>query len=126
LSIGFSVLSLKTKNNLQKHLPFLNGKYSTAPGLISMTKTADQSNLVFQIDEHYSDYLKNKESCRKENIHKYFLEHELPTEAVVAVNRYLLWQICVEYPEVFIYDEKKRLLKNQLTKKGFIINERYA
>lgn len=123
MSIGFSVLSLKTKNNLQKYLPFLNGKYSTAPGLISITKTANESSLVFQIDENYRTYLKNKEICRKENIHKYLLEHELPVETAIAVNRYLLWQICVEYPEVFIYDEKKWLLKNQLTKKEFIINE---
>jgi hypothetical protein len=123
LPIGFSVLSLKTKNNLQKYLPFLNGKYSTTPGLISMTKIAGESSVVFHIDEHYSTYLKNKENCRKENIHKYYLEHELPVETIVAVNRYILWQMSIEYPETFIYDEQTRSLKNQLTKKEFVINE---
>jgi hypothetical protein len=105
LSIGFSVLSLNTKNNLQKYLPFLNGKYSTAPGLIAMTKTSGESSLVFQIDEHYRAYLKNKENLRKENSHKYFLEHELSAETIVAVNPYMLWQMSIEYPEVFNYDE---------------------
>jgi hypothetical protein len=123
LSIGFSVLSLKTKNNLQKYLPFLNGKYSTTPGLIAMSKTANVNSLVFQIDEHYSVYSKNKEECRKENIHKYHLEHELPAETIVAINRYMLWQMSVEYPEIFSYDERNCSLKNKLAKKEFIINE---
>jgi heme-dependent oxidative N-demethylase alpha subunit-like protein len=123
LSIRFSVLSLKTKINLQRYLPFLNGKYSTAPGLISKKKTANENSLVFQIDENYFAYLKNKEDCRRENIHKYFIEHELPGETIAAINRYMLWQMSVEYPGNFTYDEQTRLLKNKLTKKEFVINE---
>lgn len=88
-----------------------------------MTKTANENSFVFQIDEYYSEYLKNKEECRKENIHKYFLEHELPDETIASVNRYILWQMSIEHPETLIYDEQNRSLKNKLTKKEFAINE---
>src|SRR5271154_3090596 len=88
-----------------------------------MPNTVGENSFVFQIDEHYPAYLKNKKDCRKENIHKYYLEHELPIETIASVNRYMLWEMLVEYPEVFIYDEQTHLLENKLTGKEFIINE---
>ena len=44
-----------------KYLPFLNGIYSTAPGLIPVAKQeVEEDKLIFQIDDLYNDYLKNK------------------------------------------------------------------
>jgi len=88
-----------------------------------MTKTDRENSFVFQIDEHYPAYLKNKKDCRRENIHKYYLEHELPDKTISVVNDYILRQMLAEYPEIFIYDEQSRLLQNTLTKKEFIINK---
>ena len=79
--------------------------------------------LFFRLMNIMPAYLKNKEDCRKENIHKYYLEHELKDETIAAVNRYMLSQMLIEYPDVFIYNEQTHSLKNAFTKKEFIINE---
>jgi hypothetical protein len=108
---------------LLKYLPFLHGKYSTSPGLIPMPKQlGDQNRAVFQIDESYFNYLGNKERCRKENIHKYYLEHALPDKVIAVVNRYMLQQMLNEHPKIFAFDDTMHLLKNSLTGKECKIN----
>lgn len=100
-----------------KYLPFLNGKYTTAPGLTPLLKGASESDkLVFQIDEHYAAYLDNKRACRHENINKYYIENRLKSETIKLVNLYLVRQFCKEYPSVFQLDEEKKKLFNTTTK----------
>jgi len=100
------------KNNF-KYLPFLTGNYSTAPGLKALS-FADHSfdQKVFQIDDQYEVYLKNKTACRNENLKKYYLESHLKGQTVETVSRFIIDQLCHDYPENFSQDEQS--LKNRL------------
>lgn len=84
-----------------KYLPFLTGTYTTAPGLNLLAKAEGKERLVFHIDETYEYYIDNKRNCRKENIHKYFIEERLNTDTITTVNRYLVQQLLQEYPDQF-------------------------
>lgn len=87
-----------------KYLPFLNGVYSTAPGLSPLAKhTSDAGKLIFQIDDFYNHYLNNKTVCRRENIRKYYSQHNALPETVRAVNYYLVHQLQNEHPAIFDY-----------------------
>jgi len=86
-----------------KYLPFLDGKYSTAPGLTAMAKAEHAADrLVFQLDEQYETYISNKSECRKEDIHKYYVEADLYGETAATVNRHIVRQLVAEYPAVFV------------------------
>jgi dimethylamine monooxygenase subunit A len=101
-----------------KYLPFINGMYSTAPGLIPVARQdTGADKFIFQIDEQYKNYLENKEQCRKENIHKYYLEKDSNTAAITEVNQYMLQQLQKEHPENFDYTESgdECILINLLT-----------
>lgn len=85
-----------------KYLPFIEGGYSVAPGLIPMQKALHaRDKLVFQIDHLYKDYINNKLACRKENISKYFCAHDLKNETASIVNRYIVTQLFGEHPSFF-------------------------
>jgi hypothetical protein len=84
-----------------KYLPFLDGTYSTAPGLIAMAKAGKMDQTIFQLDDQYDLYLSNKSDCRKEDIHKYYLEKDLYPETLIHVNQLLVAQLTKEYPEIF-------------------------
>lgn len=102
-----------------KYLPFISGIYTTAPGLVPIAKGAPgRDQLVFQIDETYDAYLRNKLSCREENIRKYYREHDLHPETAVAVNRYMVDQLTKEYPRQFTVAENKGgiVLTNHMNK----------
>jgi hypothetical protein len=116
MTIRFSGLSLNEKEHLQKYLPFLNGKYSTAPGLQAMARSSgDMDSKIFQIDGRYGQYIRNKVDCRKEDIHKYYVEHDLSGDTVRMVNEYMLRQMQKEYPEIFTYDDQRYILRNEQT-----------
>jgi hypothetical protein len=87
---------------MPKYLPFLDGKYSVAPGLSAMAKADARDQLVFQLDEDYGAYLDNKNSCRREDIRKYYLEDALPTGTITAVNQFLVSRLVEEYPAEFV------------------------
>jgi hypothetical protein len=107
---------------VMKYLPFLNGKYSTAPGLISMEKATNAfDKLTFQFDKHYKDYISNKKNCRQENIHKYYCEKDPLSETLVNVNHYIVTQLLKEYPGYFSLDEKNQnyIFTNHKSKEQF-------
>jgi len=90
-----------------KYLPFLDGKYSTAPGLTAMAKAEHAADrLVFQLDEQYETYISNKSECRKEDIHKYYVEADLYGETAATVNRHIVRQLVAEYPAVFACESR--------------------
>lgn len=100
-----------------KYLAFLNGKYSTAPGLVPNHKAEGADRLVFQIDDTYRDYLQNKNACRQENIHKYYLKHEYLPETAAAVNRYIATNLLDEQTDLFEGHVGKSVsLYNRITK----------
>ncbi len=84
-----------------KYLPFLDGKYSTAPGLNLMSKAGPQDQLVFQLDEQYAGFIGNKLDCRKEDIHKYYVENNLYRNTAIAVNKLIVNQLTKEHPSDF-------------------------
>jgi hypothetical protein len=88
-----------------KYLPFLDGTYSTAPGLIAMAKAGKMDQTVFQLDDQYDLYLSNKSGCRKEDIHKYYLEKNLYPKTVARLNKFIATQLAKEYPGNFILTE---------------------
>lgn len=84
-----------------KYLPFLNGKYSVAPALLSVNKmdsAADKN--IFNIDESYLEYFANKEACR-DDIYKYYVEKNLYPETVIRANQLIVQQLTKEYPAYF-------------------------
>jgi hypothetical protein len=91
-----------------KYLPFLTGKYSTAPGLIAIEKNAVLSEkFIFQIDDEYNHYIENKTACRKENIYKYYCTAQLQPDTICAANKYIAHQITKEYPSIFTIKQSK-------------------
>lgn len=89
-----------------KYLPFLTGKYSTAPGLAAIEKNPVLSEkFIFQVDDQYMDYITSKEACRKENIYKYYCTSRLAAKTISKINQYIATQLCKEYPDNFAYTE---------------------
>jgi hypothetical protein len=91
-----------------KYLPFLDGKYSTAPGLITMAKADKIDQVIFQPDDQYDIYLSNKFDCRKEDIHKYYLEKDLHPDTLTNVNKLLAGQLVKEHPADFVLTGQQR------------------
>ncbi|MDW7690855.1 DUF3445 domain-containing protein [Flammeovirgaceae bacterium SG7u.111] len=87
------------------YLPFLKGKYTVAPGLKPIEKAEELDKLVFQLDNEFEYFRKNKEACRAENIHKYYQKARYNPELEKAVNFYLIKQLSKEHPELFINTE---------------------
>jgi len=92
--------------NVMKYLPFLNGKYSTSPGLTLMEKAVSTADtLVFQIDDEYENYLTNKQACREEDLHKYYCEKILWEKTAAAVNWYIIQRLLKEHPNYFVLEK---------------------
>lgn len=89
-----------------RYLPFLNGKYSTGPGLILMEKAVHpEDEKIFQIDDCYDETLLNKQICRDEDIHKYYCEKILWDKTSTAVNWFIIQRLLKEYPAYFILEK---------------------
>jgi len=104
-----------------KYLPFLDGKYTTAPALAARTKAVtDMDKVVFQFDEQYPHYLANTDACRKENIHKYYVEDKLHPATAVSINKQIVEQLATECPSGFIltYSNSQYVLQNNKTGKS--------
>lgn len=84
------------------YLPFLAGKYSTAPGLTPISKVKDHlDSLIFQIDDTYPAYIQNKMECRKENMGKYYCEKRFWNTTLTRINQYLVDTLLREHPDKF-------------------------
>jgi hypothetical protein len=91
-----------------RYLPFLDGKYSVAPGLFPLNKAGlPADGLVFQLDENYEDNINNKLACRKENIHKYYCEKNPLASTTIRINEYIVTQMIKEYPQFFVLQNKE-------------------
>ncbi len=102
-----------------RYLPFLDGKYSTAPALSAMAKAEDiRDQLVFQLDEQYEEYIGNKLNCRAEDIHKYYVEADLYNDTLVNINKQIVKQLTEEYAADFILADEKDQYKLHNKKTG--------
>src|SRR5690349_12774627 len=89
-----------------RYLPFITGNYTTAPGLTPLIRGPRQEDRqIFQVDSQYEHYITNKIECRREDIKKYYLEHEMNPETAVAVNRTIVRLLVAEHPEQFSYNK---------------------
>ncbi len=86
-----------------RYLPFMDGKYSVTPGLVSLTKVTGADRFYFQMDHHYHAYLKNKSAARRENIHKYYVRAGMDPATEKQANRFLVKILVEEYPALFEY-----------------------
>jgi hypothetical protein len=84
------------------YLPFLDGNYSTAPGLNAMAKASPADQFVFQLDDQYAMFIDNIRRCRAEDIHKYYWQKDLSPETAVGVNRLMVDRLVAEYPADFV------------------------
>jgi len=85
-----------------KYLPFINGAYSVAPGLIPFSRTDFAPyNLCLHIDEDYLRYIANKEECRKENLEKYHPGFQVADEMMKPLLDFLLEKMIAENPDSF-------------------------
>ncbi len=83
-----------------------------------MAKAADPADqFVFQIDGQYDDYITNKHSCRKEDIHKYYVEAALYPGTAAAINHQIVHQLTTKYPNDFILatNQEHPILLNKRT-----------
>ncbi|WP_202013659.1 heme-dependent oxidative N-demethylase subunit alpha family protein [Chryseolinea lacunae] len=90
-----------------KYLPFLNGTYSTTPGLSPMAKVGQgEPSRVFTIDDYYDHALANKQVCRDEDIHKYYREANPGPGTMQRVNRFIAETLVNDHPECFSFREE--------------------
>ena len=89
---------------MKRFLPFMSGVYTTAPGLIPLSKAGEE---IFDVDEEYSRYIDNKNRCREEDLSKYHCVHEFRETTQEAVNTYLKYQIALHNPSLLKIDYKK-------------------
>ncbi len=86
------------------YLPFLTGKYETAPGLKPLGTdhgmgAADQR--IFQIGDDARHFLKNKQVGREENLKKYYCTYQNHPQTMQAVNAFILHTLVKDYPAHF-------------------------
>ena len=92
-----------------KYLPFSSGKYSVSPGLKSLKTdfgngVTDQR--IFQIDQEYLQFVQNKQTCRVEDIAKYYRRSNESAQTLEAVNHFIAHRLASEYPDYFGFQEE--------------------
>lgn len=97
-------------------LPFLSGIYSTGPGLVPLSKNGLPDNRIFDIDDDYDDYIRNKSECRKE-LAKHFCTKDFNPATELNACNYIARELARSYPEKFRYDETsgEKMLENRIT-----------
>lgn len=98
----------------------MSGVYTTAPGLSPLSKDQGTSN-IFDVDEHYLQYIDNKRQCRKEGITKYYAEKDFSTSTADAVVGFLAERLCTEFPKSFGLENE--LFSNLQTGDSFSIRD---
>lgn len=87
-----------------RYFPLDKGIYEVAPGLKPLAAqrgNGGRDALVFQIDEDFALYKKNKDSCRQERLDKYCTFANYSRECSSRVNRFIVEQLCREHPSLF-------------------------
>jgi hypothetical protein len=110
-----------------EYLPFIKGKYDVSPNfnnLILNHNSDDYNNYLFHIDTNYHDYIDNKNNCRNDNISKYYQELNLSNDSRFKLNKFLINQLCLEYPTFFKLSDDFSLYCS-LTKEQLIFNQDY-
>ena len=91
------------------YFPISTGRYEVKASLSRLDKSFGnpQDNKVFQIDTQWSDYFRDKQQAREENLEKYYLTADFDRETRRAMITLMLNQLCEEYPDHFqVFKEK--------------------
>jgi hypothetical protein len=96
-------------------LPFLSGVYSTAPGLVPLSKNGLPDNRIFDIDGEYDRYLSNKSDCRQ-YLSRHFCTKDFNYEVELSACLRVARELARSYPHEFIFEEgQEYVLQNKLT-----------
>lgn len=90
--------------NPARYFPIEKGLYEVAPGLRSLGQAmgnGKRDSLVFQFDDAFEKYRKNKIACRAERLSKYTCLSNYSAEVSAAVNRFLIDRLVMEHPDFF-------------------------
>jgi hypothetical protein len=86
------------------YFPIKGGRYSVEPGLREFgtdfgNGIADQQ--VFQIDEEFDEYRRNKLEVREERLSKYYRTHMFSADVSSAILRFIIERLALEHPDLF-------------------------
>jgi hypothetical protein len=113
------------------YLPFLSGKYEVTPGLKPLPAvqglSVDDEACIFQFDDFFEIYARNKQLCRRENLQKYILTHQLPVETEQEVVAFCVHRLLQEHPHLFELKPHPAgfLLVCRHTQQKFILSPQY-
>ncbi|MFV2060459.1 MAG: heme-dependent oxidative N-demethylase subunit alpha family protein [Gammaproteobacteria bacterium] len=113
-----------------KYFPLANGQYEVKPGLFSLGEdfgNFNQDKLIFQLDQEYTHYRKNKMNGHNDQLSRYFCFNRFPEFHQRYITQHLIDTLCHEHPDIFNLSKNnnKLLLKNKLTKDKIILSTDY-
>lgn len=85
------------------YFPIKNGKYTVKPGLQRLKPEEHQrnrDNLLFQLDNQFPQYRREKDRSRQENLEKYYPLHSFAHTG--QVSEFIIRQLCHEHPNLFV------------------------
>ncbi|MFP4090760.1 MAG: heme-dependent oxidative N-demethylase family protein [Cyclobacteriaceae bacterium] len=95
-----------------RYLPFLNGKYNTAPGLHKLGTdfgNGQADSHIFQLDQQWPTYRKNKAQCLAEDLQKYFCHDRQHLPALKHTCSFIIQHLLAKHPAYFRLETKERL-----------------
>lgn len=90
------------------YYPYLRGKYDVSPAfnVLKLNHLSDiPDNYLFQIDQNFEKYIKNKEECRRENIEKYYQQYNLADQTKRVIIEYIINNLITYYPNNFVLEK---------------------
>ncbi len=87
-----------------RYFPLEKSIYEVSPGLRQLGfdfGQGQEDSKIFQIDENFHQYRKNKISCYRENPKKYFLSHQLSDLQKNKLSLFMCERLKIEHPHLF-------------------------
>ena len=115
------------KNNPAFYFPLGNGRYEVKPGFYAFSAdfgNAQQDSQLFQIDNTFPRYRKNKLTVRNESLEKYICQ-STPGLSFPVINKFILHTLSKEHPDYFLFDSRQLTLDCKLTDEKLVFNSHY-
>lgn len=114
-------------HNQCQYFPLQKGRYEVTPGLHSLGTdfgNGSDDKLLFQLDENFSWYHKEKLAAREEALNKYYCEKALTPSKKSYITRFIIHRLCQEHPSLFRYQaqDNHHCLWCQLTRDNLIFD----
>jgi hypothetical protein len=113
-----------------RYFPLDNGRYEVKPGMTPLGKcfgNGAADKLVFQIDDTFPHYRREKLVSRQECLNKYFQTYNYSSKVAAAVTRFVIWRLTYEHPNYFQVESfrDKIILNCQLTQEKLHFDKEY-